>query len=74
MAPGFGINVNWDWDKNEIPTGHSLPFIRALSIAIEGMVIRLALPRLFLSLTKQGREALCGYYELEVGHSRTLYQ
>ena len=74
MTSGFGINVNWDWDKNEIPKEHTMPFIQALSTATEGMIIRLALPRLLLALTKQGREAVRGYYELEVGHSRTLYQ
>ena len=74
MTSGFGINVNWDWDKNETPKGHTMPFMQALPIATEGLLLFLALPKWLLSLTKRGREAICGYNEMEVGHFSTLYQ
>ena len=74
MTSGFGVNVDWDWDKNEIPKGHTMSFMRALTTSAEGLIIRAALPRWLLSFTKSGREALDGYYELEVGHTSTLHQ
>ena len=74
MTSGFGINVDWDWNKREIPKGPTMPFMQALATTIDGMIIRAALPRWLLSLTKRGREALCGYHELGVGHLRALHQ
>jgi len=74
VTSGFGINVDWNWGKKEIPKGYTMPFMQALASSIEGLLIRAALPRWLLSLTKRGREALCGYHELEVGHLSTLYQ
>ena len=63
---GFGINVDWDWDKSEIPKGHTIPFLQALSTATDGMVTRVAFPTWLLSLTRSGREAILGYNEMEV--------
>ena len=52
-----------------------MTFMQALSTAIEGLVIRLAFPRWLLHLTERGREATCGYNEMEVGHlSKLLHQ
>ena len=62
-----------DWDKNEIPKGHSMPFMKALPIATEGLLMLLALPKWFLLLTKWGRETICGNDEMEVSHFSTLY-
>jgi hypothetical protein len=73
MTSGFGVNVGWDWDKNEIPKGHTMPFMRALSIAAEGLLLRMVFPRWLLSLTKWGREAIRGYNELEVSHLSTFH-
>ena len=70
---GFGINVDWEWHKTEIPKGHSMPFMQALSTAIEGMVLRAALPTWVLSLTERGRQVLCGHNEMEVGHLSTCH-
>ncbi len=64
---GFGINVNWDWDKTELPNGHTMPFMQALSTTIDGLPIRVAFPKWLLSLTESGREAARGAHELEVG-------
>jgi len=74
VTSGFGINVDWDWDKNEIPKGHSMPFMKALPTATEGLLLLLALPRWLLFLTKWGREAICGNYEMEVSHLSTLHR
>jgi hypothetical protein len=65
---GFGINVNWEWDKGEIPEGHTMPFMEALAAALDGLLLRAALPRWLISLTKQGRQAICSHEELEVSH------
>ena len=46
--------------------------MRALAVALEGMGRRVVFPKWFLSLSKRGREALCGYEEMEVGHFSTL--
>jgi len=59
--------MDWDWNKTEIPKGHTMPFMQALSTSIEGLVTRAVFPRWYLSRTKRGREALRGYEELEVG-------
>ena len=61
------MNVDWDWNKSEIPKGHTMPFMHALAVALEGLGRRVVFPKWFLSLTKRGREALCGYEEMEVG-------
>jgi hypothetical protein len=74
VIPGFGINVDWDWDNNEIPKGHTMPFMQALATSTKETMFRAAFPRRFLSLTKRGREALYSYNELEVGHFNTHYQ
>ena len=68
------MNVGWDWDKGEVPKGHTIPFMQTLTTALEGIGLRVAFPRLLLSLTKSGRGAICGYEELEVGHPNSLYQ
>ena len=67
------MNVGWDWDKDEIPKGHTIPFMEALSTALEGLGLRVAFPRWLLSLTMHGRGVLCGYEELEVGHPNPLH-
>jgi hypothetical protein len=74
VTSGFGINVGWDWDKNEIPKGHTMPFMRALPAATEGLLLRLALPKWFLLLAKRGREAVRGHKEMEVGYLTTPHQ
>ena len=70
---GFGMNVGWDWDQDEIPKGHTIPFMQTLSTALEGVSLRIAFPRWLLSLTKRGRGAIRGYEELEVGHPNPLH-
>ena len=74
MILGFGINVAWDWDKSEIPKGHTISFMRALAFALEGIGLRVTFPRWLLSLTKRGREGLCAYEEMGVSHHSTLYK
>jgi hypothetical protein len=74
VTSGFGINVDWDWDKNEIPKGHTMPFMRALSIATEGLFLLVVLPKWLLFLTKRGREAIYGHDEMEVSHLNTLHE
>jgi hypothetical protein len=73
VTSGFGIKVVWDWDKNEIPKGHSMPFMQATVTALEGVVLRAAFPTWLSTLTKRGREAHCGYIEMKVGHLITLH-
>ena len=73
MTSGFGIDVNWDWDKAEIPKGHTMPFMQALSTATDGMPLRFALPNWLLLLSKSGREVVRGYYEFEVSHYNTRH-
>ena len=67
------MTVGWDWVMDEIPKGHAMPFMQALSTALEGIGLRVAFPRWLLSLSKRGRDAICGYEELEVGHPKSLY-
>jgi len=74
VTSGFGINVDWDWDKNEIPKGHTMPFMEALATDTEGLIIRGALPSWLLGFSKRGREAVRSHNEMEVGHLSTLYQ
>ena len=50
-----------------------MPVMRALVNAVDGLVLRTALPTWLISLTKRGRQALCGYNEMEVGHPITLH-
>ena len=66
--------MDWDWDNKEIPSGHTMSFLRALTTSAEGLILRAVVPRWLLSLTKSGREALSGYYELKVDHISTLRQ
>jgi len=66
--------MDWYWDDNEIPKGHTIPFMRALTIASEGLLLLMLLPKWLLFLTKRGREAMCGHNEMEVGHLSTLHQ
>jgi len=73
VTSGFGINVDWDWDKNEIPNGHTMPFMDALTTAIQSLIVHM-FPRWLLSLNKRGREAVRAHDELEVGHLNTLHQ
>lgn len=65
--------MDWDWDKSEIPEGHNMPFMQALVTALDGLVFRAALPPWLISFTKQGRQALLGYDEMEVSHPSTLH-
>ena len=51
-----------------------MPFMRALATAQQGLMLRAALPNWLINFTKRGREALRGYYELEVGDLSTLDQ
>ena len=74
LNSGFGINVDWDWDKTEIPKGHTMPFLQALCTATEGIPIRVAFPGWLLSLTKSGRKAIRGHNEMEVSHLSVLHQ
>ena len=67
------MNVDWDWGKSEIPKGHTMPFMEALVTAIDGWFFRVSLPTWLISLTKRGRQALCGYNEMEVGHLSMLH-
>lgn len=66
--------MDWDWDKREIPKGHNMPFMQALATALDGLVFRVVLPPWLISFTKQGRQALRGYDEMEVSHPSTLHQ
>ena len=66
MNSGFGIDMDWDRDKNEIPKGHTMPFMRALAAAIQGLFALLAFPRWLLFFNKRGREIVRGHNEMEV--------
>lgn len=46
--------------------------MQALATSLEGMLLRAALPDWLISFTKRGRQALLGYYEMEVSHPSTL--
>ena len=67
VTPGFGINVDWDWDKNEIPNGHTMPFMHALTTSIQTLPVHM-FPKWLVSFNKRGREAVRAHDELEVGH------
>ena len=73
MISGFGINVNWDWDKSQIPKGHTMPFIQLLATAMQEQSIIAAVPGWLLSLMKRGREALRVHNTLEVGNLSTFH-
>ena len=45
-----------------------MPFMRALTTAIEGLMFRAVFPTWLISLTNRGRQALRGYDEMEVRH------
>ncbi len=49
-----------------------MPFMKALPTATEGLLLLLALPRWLLFLTKWGRRAICGNYEMEVSHLNSI--
>ena len=68
VTSGFGIDMDWDCDKNEIPKGHTMPFMRALTAAIQGMLVLPAFPRWLLLFNKRGREVARGHDEMEVSH------
>jgi hypothetical protein len=63
------MNVDWDWDKGEIPKGHTIPFMQALSTALDGIGLRAAFPTWLVALTERGRRGICGYEEMGVGQS-----
>ena len=63
-----------EWDNDEIPDGHTMSFTQALATGQQGLVFRMALPNWLICLTTRGREALRGYYELEVGDLSTSRQ
>jgi len=51
-----------------------MSFMQAFPAALDGILLRLALPVWLISFTKQGRQALRGYTEMEVSHPNTLHQ
>lgn len=65
--------MDWDWDKSEIPKGHTMPFMEALVTSLDGLIFRMTLPTWLINLTKRGRLALSGYHEMEVGHLSTFH-
>ena len=74
MTSGFGIDVDWDWDRNEIPNGHTITFMNALATATRSMPLLFMFPRWLLSFNERGREAVRSHDELEVGHLSILHQ
>ena len=68
------MKVDWDWDKSEVPKGHTMPFMQALATAPQAMILRAGLPRWLMYLTKRGRQALRSFKEMEVGHLSTFNQ
>ena len=74
VTSGFGIDVDWDCDKNEIPKGHTMSFMRALAAAAEGLLVLLVFPRWLLLFNKRGREVVRGHDEMEVSHLAILNQ
>ena len=74
MASGFGINVDWDWDKNEIPNGHTMTFMNALATTTESLSVLFMFPRWLLLFNKWGREAVRSHDEVEVGHLNILHR
>ena len=74
MTSGFGIDVDWNWDKNEIPNGHTMTFMNALATATQSLPFLFMFPRWLLRFNKWGREAIHGHDELEVGYLSTLHQ
>ena len=73
MISGFGINVDWDWDRSEIPKGHTMPFTQVIASSMQGQGIIAAVPRWLLFLMKQGREAIRIHNLLEVGRLSTFH-
>jgi cytochrome P450 len=47
-----------------------MPFMQALPAALDGLLLRAVFPVWLISFTKQGRQALRGYTEMEVSHPR----
>ena len=74
MISGFGIDVDWNWDKNEISNGYTMTFMNALATATRSMPLLFMFPRWLLLFNKWGREAVRGHDELGVGHLSTLDQ
>ena len=72
MTSGFGIDVDWDSDKNEIPKEHTMSFMRALAATAEGLLLLLLFPRWLLPFNKWGREVVRGYDEMEVSHEYSI--
>ena len=74
MISGFGINADWDLDKNEIPNGHTMTFMNALATTTRSLPALIMFPRWLLLFNKWGREAICSRDEAEVGHLNTFHQ
>jgi len=63
------MSADWDTDWEVPSLGHSMPFMRALKEAAEGLILRSAVPRWFLPLSQRGRRAVTGFMEMEVSNS-----
>ena len=60
------MSADWDTDWEVPSQGHSMPFMRALKEAAEGLILRSAVPRWLLPLSQRGRRAVTGFMEMEV--------
>ena len=63
------MSADWDADREVPSPGHSMPFMRALKVATEGLILRAAVPRWLLPLSQHGRLASMGFTEMEVSSS-----
>jgi hypothetical protein len=66
---GFGMSADWDADREVPGPGHSMPFMEALKVAAEGLMLRAAVPRWLPFPFSTGRRAARGFMEMEVGSS-----
>ena len=62
------MNADWDGDREMPNPGHSMPFMEALKLATEGIMLRAAVPRWLLRLSERGRRAITSFMEMEVGN------
>lgn len=63
------MTADWDADREVPRPGHSMPFMRALKTATEGLILRSAVPRWLLPFSQRGRRAMMAFEEMEVGSS-----
>ena len=68
ISPGFGIDADWDVGWEVLTLGHSMPFMEALKVSAETLMLRAAVPRWLLSLSQRGRRAIRGYMEIEASN------